>query len=145
MSRAVCARFGASCAVQQTFPAIRPTPAERRLSLKPQSTRADIGCNFVTLIPKENGPVSASSVTRLPADIHASAKAIAAMQGRTPGEVIAQAWREFVEHHADEFAADFERAAALIREGDTEGLAAHANRFAAAEAEAALEAADLQQ
>lgn len=88
--------------------------------------------------------MSTSAVARLPADIHASAKAIAGMQGRTPGEVIAQAWREFVERHGDEFAADFERAAALIRDGDTEGLAAHANRFAAAEADAALEAAGLE-
>jgi hypothetical protein len=29
----------------------------------------------------------------------------------------------------------------LIREGDTEGLAAHANRFATAETDAAMEAA----
>ena len=93
--------------------------------------------------PKEGHTVSTSSVTRLPADIHASAKAIAAMQGCTPGEVIAQAWREFVERHGDEFAADFERAAALIREGDTEGLAAHANRTA--ETDAAMEAAGLKQ
>lgn len=35
------------------------------------------------------------------------------MQGRTTGDVIAQAWREFVERHGDEFAADFERAATL--------------------------------
>lgn len=88
--------------------------------------------------------MSMSAVTRLPADIHASAKAIAAMQGRTTGDVIAEAWREYVERHANEFAADFERAAALIREGDTEGLAAHANRFATAEIDAALEAADLE-
>jgi hypothetical protein len=39
----------------------------------------------------------------------------------------------------------FERAAALIREGDTEGLAAHANRFATAETDAAVEAAGLKQ
>lgn len=84
-----------------------------------------------------------SAVTRLPADVNSSAKQIAAMQGRTPGDVIAQAWREFLERHRDEFAADFERAAALIREGDTEGLAAHANRFADAETDAALEAAGL--
>jgi hypothetical protein len=89
--------------------------------------------------------MSTSSVTRLPADIHASAKAIAALRGSTPGEVIAQAWREFVERHADEFAADFERAAALIREGDTEGLAAHANRFAAEQVDAAMKAAGLDQ
>lgn len=84
-----------------------------------------------------------SAVTRLPAEVHASAKAIAVMQGCTPGEVIAQAWREYVERHSDEFAADFERAAALIRAGDTGGLAAHANRFATAETDAALEAAGL--
>lgn len=89
--------------------------------------------------------MSTSSVTRLPADIYASAKAIAAMQGRTTGDVIAQAWREFVERHGDEFAADFERAAALIRDGDTEGLAAHANRFATAETDAAMETAGLKQ
>lgn len=88
--------------------------------------------------------MSTSSVIRLPADIHAGAKAIAAMRGSTPGEVIAEAWREFVERHAEEFAVDFERAAALIREGDTEGLAAHANRFAAEEAGAAMKAAGLE-
>lgn len=67
------------------------------------------------------------------------------MQGRTTGEVIAQAWREFVERHADEVATDFDRAAALVREGDTEGLAAHADRFATAETDDAVEAANLEQ
>jgi dihydroxyacetone kinase len=84
-------------------------------------------------------------VGAFPADIHASAKAIAAMRGGTAGDVIAQAWREFVERHGDEFAAGFERAASVIRDGDTEGLAAHANRFATAETDAAMEAAGLKQ
>ena len=107
---------------------------------------ADYVCNFVTLLQsKTKEDTTVSAVTRLPADIHASARAIAAMRGCTPGEVIAQAWREFVERHGDEFAADFERAAALIREGDSEGLAAHANRFATVETDTAMAAAGLKQ
>ncbi len=82
-----------------------------------------------------------STAVRIPDEVHADVKAIAAMRGKVPGEVLAAAWREYLANHRDEVAEDFEIAAKLIREGDMEGLAEHAGRFTQEEAEAAAEAA----
>jgi hypothetical protein len=70
-----------------------------------------------------------STTVRIPQDIDAPVKAIAAMQGRVAGEVLADAWREYFENHREEFAAEFERAAEVVRAGDTDAMAALMNRF----------------
>lgn len=70
-----------------------------------------------------------STTVRIPDEIDASIKAIAGLQGRVPGKVLAAAWLEYFEAHREEFVAQFERAAELVRSGDTEGMAAMMNRF----------------
>ena len=80
-----------------------------------------------------------STTVRIPREVDASVKAIAAMQGRVAGDVLADAWREYFEHHRDEFAADFERAAEAVRSGDTDAMAAMMNRFNAERAATAAE------
>ncbi len=70
-----------------------------------------------------------STTVRIPQEIDAPVKAIAAMQGRVVGEVLADAWREYFEKHRQEFAAEFERAAEVVRAGDTDAVASLMNRF----------------
>lgn len=69
-----------------------------------------------------------STVVRIPDEIDAPVKAIAAMQGRVPGDVLADAWREYFENHRKEFAAEFARAAEVVKSGDIEALAGLMNR-----------------
>lgn len=70
-----------------------------------------------------------STTIRIPQEIDAPVKAIAAMQGRMGGDVLADAWREYFENHREEFAAEFERAAEVVRAGDTDAMASLMNRF----------------
>lgn len=82
-----------------------------------------------------------SSVMRVPVDVHAEAKRMAALLGQQPGELIAQAWQEYLDRHKNEFAADLERAAELLRTGTVNDVAEFASRDVAARAEAAAERA----
>lgn len=68
-----------------------------------------------------------TSVMRVPDDVRAEAQRLAALQGKQPGEVIAIAWREYVERHREEFAAGLEEAARLLRDGTLEEFAAFAS------------------
>lgn len=83
----------------------------------------------------------ATTVTRIPDEVLHGAKAVASLQGKTTNEVLAEAWREYLERHRDQIAANVERAAGLLRSGDIEGLIAHANRDADQRARRAAEAA----
>lgn len=78
-----------------------------------------------------------STTVRIPEEIDAPIKAIAAMQGRVAGEVLADAWREYIENHREEFAAEFERAAHAVRTGDADAMASLMNRSNAERAAAA--------
>ena len=71
-----------------------------------------------------------TTTVRIPADVFQSARRIAALQGRTPGDVLADAWHEYLVENREQFAADLEEAAELVRAGDTEGLARHTSRSA---------------
>jgi hypothetical protein len=82
-----------------------------------------------------------SVVVRLPEELYANVRKIAALQGRQPAEVLTEAWQQYLAKHREELAADFEEAAHLIREGDTEGLAGLASRSVEARAAGAAEAA----
>ena len=82
-----------------------------------------------------------STTMRVPDDVNASVKRIAALSGRPGGDLLAEAWSSYVEKHREEFARDFERAAALIRDGDTDGLARMASEPVAEQATAAAAAA----
>lgn len=82
-----------------------------------------------------------SSVVRVPKDVHAETKRIAALRGVQPGDVIAAAWREYLERHRAELAAELEEAARILRDGTLDDLAAFTSRNVGARAEAAAEAA----
>lgn len=79
---------------------------------------------------------------RVPESVHTEAKRIAALQGVQPGEIIARAWREYVQNHRAEFAADLEEAARRLRDGTLDDLAAFASRNVDERAAAAHESAD---
>jgi hypothetical protein len=83
-----------------------------------------------------------SVVVRVPEELYESAKRIAALQGRQLSDVLSEAWEQYFAAHREQFADDFERAAALIRAGDTDGLTKLTNRTVRARAEAAAGAAD---
>ncbi len=85
-----------------------------------------------------------SSVVRLPSEVLAEAKQIAALRGQQPGEVLAAAWREYLTKYREDFAADLEEAARLLRDGTLDDLAGFASRNARARAEAAVERSKLQ-
>jgi predicted transcriptional regulator len=78
---------------------------------------------------------------RIPDDIHADVKTVAAMRGKTPGTMLAQAWLEFTERHRDEISADFESVTRMFREGDREGLAELSRQTRRERAEVAAAAA----
>jgi predicted transcriptional regulator len=82
-----------------------------------------------------------STTVRIPDELLEDVRRIGALQGRAPGEMLAQAWQDFVERHREEIAADFEQAAAHIRAGDTAALASHVGRNRRSRAEAAAAAA----
>jgi len=69
-----------------------------------------------------------SVVVRLPEDVYESARRIAALQGRQASELIGEAWGQYLEVHREQFAADFEQAAQLLRQGDTKGMTELAGR-----------------
>jgi len=78
---------------------------------------------------------------RIPDDIHADVKAVAALRGKTPGAMLAQAWLEFTDRHRGQISADFEAVARMFREGDREGLADLSRQTRRERAEAAAAAA----
>jgi predicted transcriptional regulator len=82
-----------------------------------------------------------TTTMRVPTQVNDSVKRIAALQGRAPSDLIAEAWNCYLERHREQFAKDFEEAAALIREGDTAGLAQFASRSVVDRAAAAAAAA----
>lgn len=79
----------------------------------------------------------ATTPVRIPDDIHSETKQLAAMRGQQQGDLLATAWREYLERHKDQFAADLEQAARILRDGTTSELAEFASRNAPARAKAA--------
>lgn len=80
-----------------------------------------------------------SRVVRVPEQVHNEATEIAALRRVQPGELIAQAWAEYIKNHREEFAADLEKTAKLLRDGTMDDLAAHVSRNAGDRAEKAVE------
>jgi len=79
-----------------------------------------------------------SIAVRIPKETHSSTRAAAALRGKTPGEMIAEAWDEYLANHRDEFSSDLEKAAQLVKAGDFDGLAKHASRDAESRAAQAV-------
>jgi predicted DNA-binding protein len=69
-----------------------------------------------------------SVVLRVPEELYESARKIAALQGRQAGDLLNEAWEQYLETHREQLATDFEDAAKMIRAGDTSGLGELANR-----------------
>ncbi len=63
------------------------------------------------------------------------------MRGSTPGDMLVQAWTEFVDRHRKEISADFQHVAELFRAGDREGPVEFTRKTRRARAEAAAERA----
>lgn len=61
---------------------------------------------------------------RVPTDVHIEATKIAALRGQTPGDLVAEAWKEFFAKHREHFASDLEEAATIVRRGTTDELTA---------------------
>lgn len=80
-----------------------------------------------------------SRVLRVPEQVHNEATEIAALRRAQPGELVAQAWREYIEKHREEFAADLEKTAKLLRNGTMQDIAAHTSRNAGDRAAKAVE------
>jgi hypothetical protein len=73
----------------------------------------------------------------VPEDVRAGVRMLAAMQGSEPGELLLQAWQEFIARHQDVLAAESEQVREMLRKGDVEGLTSYANRYARERAEEA--------
>src|SRR4051794_34110187 len=63
-----------------------------------------------------------TAVVRIPTEVHKEASRFAALCGEQTSTLLAQAWREFVVNHREDFARDLERAAELMRNGALEDL-----------------------
>ncbi len=65
---------------------------------------------------------SATTPVRVPTDVHQQVTRLAKLCGDQPADLLAAAWREYVERHRSDFAADLEAAAGLVRNGTMEQL-----------------------
>jgi hypothetical protein len=75
---------------------------------------------------------------RLHPDTYDEATQIAALRRVQPSELIAEAWREYMEKHREEFAKDLETLAGLLRDGTVDGVSEFVNRTSKARAAAAV-------
>lgn len=80
-----------------------------------------------------------STVVRIPTSVHLETKRLAAVRGKQAGELLAEAWREYLANHREQFAKDLEEAAKILRQGTHEDLADFANRNVEARAQEAAE------
>jgi hypothetical protein len=80
--------------------------------------------------PREEPSDPSSPEFGLPPDLRSHVSALAAMQGRQPAEVLADAWNEFTTKHASELSKEHERVARMLREGDKKGVAEYTARHA---------------
>jgi predicted transcriptional regulator len=82
-----------------------------------------------------------TTTVRISKEISNEIAQIAALMGRTSGELLAEAWKEFLTTHKETFAQDMEEAAKIVRTGTTQDLASFISRNVEARATAAAEAA----
>lgn len=66
--------------------------------------------------------MATTAPVRIPEEVLAHVQQIAALRGSKPGDLLSQAWDEFLANHRDEIAASFDEVAAMLRSGDTKGL-----------------------
>jgi hypothetical protein len=63
-----------------------------------------------------------SVVVRLPEDVYESARRVAALRGQQAGDLIGEAWAQYLNSNREQLASDLEAAAQSLREGS--GLSA---------------------
>lgn len=78
-----------------------------------------------------------TTTVRVPTDVQSEIARIAALRGSSTGELLAQAWREFLQNHRDQLADDLEEAAGILRRGTTQDLADFLSRDVAERAKRA--------
>jgi len=91
--------------------------------------------------PPQEETMSATTstrVVRVPEDTHNEATQVAALRQVQAGELLADAWREYMENHREEFAKDLEKTAKLLRGGTLEKLTEFTSRNADARAAKAV-------
>jgi len=82
-----------------------------------------------------------TTTVRISKDLSSEVAKIAALRGQTSGDLLAEAWKEFLARNKDAFAKDMEEAATIIRTGTTKDLAAFISRDVSTRAKAAAEQA----
>jgi hypothetical protein len=81
-----------------------------------------------------SGPMN--TAVQLPDVLSEEIASIASLAGRQPGELIAEAWREFMDRHRQTMAERYREMAEMVRRNDKEGLARAATRAVPARARA---------
>lgn len=82
-----------------------------------------------------------TTTIRVSTDIQGEIARIAALRGISSGDLLGEAWREFLETHKAELAEDLEQAAEILRRGTTQDLADFLSRDVPKRAQRAAEAA----
>jgi len=72
--------------------------------------------------------LAASEEFSVPADVREAIRAVAAIEGSNPGEVLLRAWSEFLDRHRDVIDVESKEVRRMLKENDREGLARYANR-----------------
>lgn len=82
-----------------------------------------------------------TTTIRVSAEIQGEISRIAALRGVSSGELLGEAWREFLETHRSELAENLEQAAKILRDGTTQDLADFLSRDVPERAKRAAKAA----
>jgi predicted transcriptional regulator len=85
--------------------------------------------------------MSDTTTVRIPTDMQNEVARIAALRGVSSGQLLGEAWREFLANHRAKLAEDLEQAADILRSGTTEDLARFLAGDVKARAQEAAEAA----
>lgn len=86
--------------------------------------------------PAEDPADPTSGDYAVPERVRSDVGALAEMQVREPGPLLANAWHEFLTEHGDYLAAEHERLAELVKQKDNQGLAEVGRRYAKKQARA---------
>jgi hypothetical protein len=86
--------------------------------------------------PKEDPADPTSTDFAVPEAVRSDVRALAEMQAREAGPLLADAWLEFLDTHRGYLAEEHERLADLVKRGDSEGLAEVGRRYARKQAQA---------
>jgi hypothetical protein len=86
---------------------------------------------------KESEMEMETTTIRVSTDVQTEVARLAAIRGVSAGDLLGQAWREFLDNNKDLLANDLEQVAEILRSGSTEDLAEFLSRDADERARAA--------